>query len=247
MTSITGLSSVLMYIVYLTMMPTFLEPPSLGTAAPICWFDLLAGEFCCLVGSQMQLWWRHFRGLSGLHTTESCSASMGAPMLPLEETLCVSTLTEGLWELKGMEPQMLFSSVLPFKGKGWGMIVGSCRSTPVLKTRVYCWPWDLLCGSRSARERRDPLGKARWEHLFQQTGQSSEKSLKLWTPVEGYNESKLNVKVQAWVEERRVQYGRQKSKEALVSRMCTQKHVSWEMNGRNWSSKSSHRATSLLE
>ena len=116
-----------------------------------------------------------------------------------------------------------------------------------LTTGVCCWLWDLLCGSRSARERWDPHNKAGWEHLFQQTEQNGEESLKLWTSGEGYNETKSNEEVQDWVGERRVQYGRHKSKEALASKMCTQKHVAWQMNSMNWSSKSSHRATSLSE
>lgn len=188
--------------------------------------------------------WMLWRDCWGLYwTIDSCCSSTRAPMLLLEVTLGVSMVTEDLWGLKGVEAQMVFSSVPPVKGKGWGMIAGSCRSTPVLTTGVCYWLWDLLCGS----SRWDPLDKGGWEYLFQQTGQSSEESLKLWTAGEGYNEWKSNAQVQDWVGERRVQYGRHKSKEALASRTCIQKHVAWEMKRMNWSSKSSHRATALLE
>lgn len=117
----------------------------------------------------------------------------------------------------------------PMKGKSWGMIAGSCTSTPVLTTGVCCWLWDLLCGSRSARKRWDPPDKVGWEHLFQQTEQSVEECLKLWATRKGYNEPKSNDDMQDWVGERRVQYGMHKSKEALASRMCTKNmwHGKW--------------------
>lgn len=167
--------------------------PSLGTEAPICQSNLLPREFFCLMGSQMWMLWRNCWGLSGPWTIDSWCSSMWALMLLLEVTVGVSIVTEGLWRLEVMEVQMVFSSVAPIKGKGWGMIAGSCRSTtPVLTTGVYYWLWDLLCGSRSARERWDEPDKVGWNHLFHQTGQSSEQSLKLWTAGEGYNESKSN-------------------------------------------------------
>lgn len=129
----------------------------------ICPPDVLPRECFCLLGSA-------WCGCCG-ETAEACLArGLLIPAVHPHGHWCysgVSTATKGLWGLKGMEIWMVFTSVLPVKGKGCEQLQDHAgqhlywQQGPVVDCGTFFVEQEVL--------ERDPLNKTGWEHLFWQT------------------------------------------------------------------------------